>query len=133
MKDKATILFGLGVFIVLATFPIWFTVASGKSGYVPEPEKPACMNDEPPCTCVEHPTAYMKSMHMDLLDVWRDDVVRNGNRIHVSKEYGTRHEMSLTKTCLKCHDNKAKFCDQCHDYLGVAPYCWDCHVDPKGD
>lgn len=124
MKDKTTILLGLGVFIVLATFPIWFTLASGKPGYVPDPELP-----EGESRCVES-LEFMKSWHMDLLDEWRDDVVRNGNRIYVSKEYGTRHEMSLTKTCLKCHDSKAKFCDQCHDYLGVVPYCWDCHVDP---
>ena len=23
------------------------------------------------------------------------------------------------------------FCDRCHNYLAVSPYCWDCHVDPK--
>ena len=38
--------------------------------------------------------------------------------------------MSLTNTCLGCHSNKAQFCDQCHNYLEVTPYCWDCHVDP---
>ena len=33
---------------------------------------------------------------------------------------------------LGCHENKAAACDSCHDYLQVQPYCWDCHVDPKG-
>jgi hypothetical protein len=32
---------------------------------------------------------------------------------------------------MECHSNKTKFCDQCHNYMGVAPYCWDCHIAPK--
>jgi hypothetical protein len=32
---------------------------------------------------------------------------------------------------MKCHDNKEEFCDKCHLYAGVTPYCWDCHIDPK--
>jgi hypothetical protein len=39
--------------------------------------------------------------------------------------------MSLTRTCLDCHSNKAEFCDRCHTYMAVDPYCWDCHVEPK--
>ena len=44
-----------------------------------------------------------------------------------------RYYKSLSGTCMSCHDDKAGFCDKCHDYLGVQPYCWDCHVEPKGD
>jgi len=33
---------------------------------------------------------------------------------------------------MKCHTDKAKFCDRCHNYVGVTPNCWDCHVEPKG-
>jgi hypothetical protein len=40
--------------------------------------------------------------------------------------------MSLSNTCLDCHSNKAEFCDRCHNYASVSPYCWDCHIDnPK--
>jgi hypothetical protein len=40
--------------------------------------------------------------------------------------------MSLTNTCItQCHSNKAKFCDRCHDYMNVQPWCWDCHNFPK--
>jgi hypothetical protein len=35
-------------------------------------------------------------------------------------------------TCLGCHKNKSEFCDRCHSYSGVDPYCMDCHVLPKG-
>ena len=37
---------------------------------------------------------------------------------------------SLTLECLSCHSNKDKFCDECHEYLKVKPYCWDCHIIP---
>jgi hypothetical protein len=39
--------------------------------------------------------------------------------------------MSLEETCFSCHDDKSNFCDSCHDYTAVDPYCWDCHAfDP---
>ncbi len=76
-------------------------------------------------------TEYMKAEHMQLLDVWRDSVVRRGNRMYVSPS-GKEYNMSLSNTCLDCHSNKAEFCDKCHNYASVRPYCWDCHIDnPK--
>jgi hypothetical protein len=32
---------------------------------------------------------------------------------------------------MDCHSNKSKFCDQCHNYVDVDPFCWDCHIEPK--
>ena len=79
------------------------------------------------------PTEYMKAEHMQLLDVWRHNVVRNGERMFVNAE-GKLFNMSLSNTCLDCHSNKEEFCDRCHDYASVRPYCWDCHIDnPKGE
>jgi hypothetical protein len=46
-------------------------------------------------------------------------------------ENGKQYNMSLTNECLRCHTDKAKFCDQCHNYMGVNPFCWDCHTYPK--
>jgi hypothetical protein len=48
----------------------------------------------------------MKADHMQLLDVWRDTVVRNAERIYVNAE-GKAFNMSLSNTCLDCHSNKA--------------------------
>ncbi len=53
-----------------------------------------------------------------------------GKRIPV-KVAGMEYQKSLTGTCMKCHANKADFCDTCHNYLGVSPTCWDCHNFPK--
>ena len=61
----------------------------------------------------------------------RDEAVRSNERIYVTAD-GRRYDKSLTRTCLGCHQNKANSCDRCHDYLDVKPYCWECHVDPKG-
>ena len=49
---------------------------------------------------------YMRTSHMKVLDNWRDE-------------------------CLRCHSDKKKFCDECHTYTSVKPYCWDCHFVPK--
>jgi hypothetical protein len=75
----------------------------------------------------------MTTEHMQLLDLWRHTVVRNAKREFVNPE-GKTFDMSLSNTCLDCHSNKTEFCDRCHDYASVRPYCWDCHIDnPKGE
>ena len=124
MNDRFKIMLGLVIFLILITFPIWYNVASGDTGNAPELEKPLNATE-----CVRE-TAYMTSNHMDLLDDWRDRVVREGERMDTD-HHGQEIEMSLTRTCIGCHTNKDQFCDKCHDYLSVDPYCWDCHVNPK--
>ena len=125
MYDSGKILVGIIIFIGLFTSPIWYDLASGESSNKPNIILPT---NEDMKECVAS-TEYMRASHMDLLNEWRDEVVREGNRIYTSHN-GKEFEMSLTKTCTNCHYNKTEFCDQCHDYLGVTPYCWDCHVEP---
>lgn len=121
MHDGGKIILGLILFLAIIAFPVWYNVASGKAGYVPQLEK-AAKGDR----CVMT-TELMRETHMDLLDAWRDEVVREANR-YDDTLLGYRIEKSLTNTCLDCHNNKSRFCDRCHDYLGVSPYCWDCHI-----
>lgn len=125
MYDAGKIIGGLVVFIGLATSPFWYSAVSGQSGERPELERPAGET-----RCVE-PLKTMTESHMDLLDDWRDTLVREGVRTYTATD-GTQYEISLTATCLGCHKDRSKFCDQCHNYVGVSPYCWDCHVDPEG-
>ena len=73
---------------------------------------------------------YMRTLHMDLLNEWRDEVVREGARYYTASS-GKKYEMSLSNTCIDCHSNKTEFCDQCHNYLAVTPYCWECHIEPE--
>jgi hypothetical protein len=128
MKDKKWIILGLVVFVGLFTFPFWFNV--GKAAPAPEvvlSEKALAAKD---CVMTKD---FMKTEHMHLLDVWRLKVVRDGVTEFVNAD-GKAFDMSLSNTCLDCHSNKAQFCDQCHDYASVKPYCWDCHIEnPQGD
>ena len=72
----------------------------------------------------------MRASHMTLLAEWRDRVVRDGVRTYTGAD-GRVVRMSLSGTCLgTCHTDKTAFCDRCHDYAGVKPACWDCHVVP---
>ena len=126
MHDTGKILIGIVVFLGLFSSPVWIDLIAGSSNQKPKiilPDK----NETPECVMSAE---YMKHNHMNLLNEWRDEVVRNGKRDFITKD-GKKFDMSLTGTCLSCHSDKSQFCDQCHGYLGVEPYCWDCHVDPK--
>ena len=125
MRDRGRIVLGLLVFLALATFPIWYNLGSGEPSRPPELRLPS---DEQACVA---DTAYMRTEHMQLLMDWRDEVVRTNQRV-LTTDDGRRYYKSLSGTCMSCHDNKQEFCDKCHDYVGVTPYCWDCHVEPKG-
>jgi len=105
------------------TAPAWYAIGRGK-GQPPELEKPAGKT-----RCVE-PPPVMRARHMQLLDDWRDAVVRRGEGVYVASD-GQRHRMSLTGTCLGCHVDPAKFCVKCHEYVGVEAFCWDCHQQKK--
>ena len=124
MYDAGKIIIGLIVFLVIITFPIWYNVAMGKATYFPELEYPVDAGQ-----CVAD-SAYIRTNHMDLLNTWRDEVVREGKRLYHTPD-GRKFEMSLSNTCMDCHNKKEEFCDKCHDYLAVDPYCWDCHIEPK--
>jgi hypothetical protein len=124
--DKGMVITGLVIFLVLVTFPFWYNL--GKAAPAPEVKLTAKAKAAKECI---RSTAFMKAEHMQLLDVWRDTVVRDSKRMYTNPE-GKTFNMSLSNTCLDCHSNKADFCDKCHNYASVDPYCWDCHVDnPK--
>jgi len=119
---------GVFVFLALVTFPFWY--GKGRTAL-----RPSFQLDTPEIQrlaekkCIE-PTLYMRASHMKLVDSWKAAVVRDGNRWYVASD-GRRFSMSLSGNCLHCHSNKEKFCDACHNYAGVKPACWSCHVVPQ--
>jgi [DsrC]-trisulfide reductase subunit J len=123
MHDGGKILTGLAVFLALALLPFWHNAVGGTAA-APQPK---IVTQEKECVA---PRETIRSTHMELLNSWRDTVVRKGSRTYVDAR-GRTVDMSLTKTCLSCHPNKKEFCDACHNYLAVSPYCWQCHVEKK--
>jgi [DsrC]-trisulfide reductase subunit J len=128
MYDAPKVIVGILIFLIIVTLPIWYNAACSKCPSE-MPEVVILTADEPGRdTCVME-TGYMKTNHMDVLNVWRNDVIRDGDRIFVAED-GRKFQKSLTNTCMDCHSNKEQFCDQCHTALSVDPYCWTCHLTP---
>ena len=130
--DGKYILVGLLVFIGLATFPIWFD--HGKAVAPADPSlKTAVISGMMSKHCIL-PKEQMITEHMKILNVWRTQVVRYGQRVYVAPN-GEKYQMSLETECFRCHSNKAEFCDRCHTFAGLEkasdPYCFSCHVVPS--
>ncbi len=122
MNDRGKILTGLVIFLFCASLPFWVNLFSGKGKAVPNP---TIVSNASSCVAS---TEYMREHHMDLLDEWRDDVVRRGDRVHKAPD-GRFFEKSLTNTCMNCHKSEQNFCSKCHEYTGVEPLnCWECHI-----
>lgn len=120
------IIAGLIIFVGFATAPFWLN--AGKAAPTPEPELTPKAKEAK--VCVES-TEFMKTSHMQLLNTWRDAAVREDMRVYESST-GKEYDISLQNTCLNCHSNKDKFCDRCHNFVGVGQlYCWDCHIESK--
>jgi hypothetical protein len=123
---------GLIIFLGLITFPFWFNM--GKAAVPPEIKIDTPVIQQMAVKQCILPKLDMRTGHMQLLNEWRTEVVRNGYRIYDAAD-GKQYTMSLQNECMKCHSNKTQFCDQCHVYaglqLGSVPYCWTCHIAPK--
>ncbi|PID78095.1 MAG: menaquinol oxidoreductase [Deltaproteobacteria bacterium] len=126
MSDKIKVLAGFIIFVGMISAPFW--INAGKVKAIPHPE--LSENAKKAGVCVEE---NMAAKHMQILDLWRDTVVRDAQRIYVNSK-GKKYKMSLStgsESCLGCHGSKAEFCDKCHEYASVEPFCWKCHIDPK--
>lgn len=126
---KQWIVTGLVVFVLAVLSPFWFNMVTTTQA-APEPELLGAAKEARKCVLDKYD---MRANHMALLDEWRDAVVRDADRIYVAAN-GKSFHMSLStgeNSCLGCHEDKAKFCDSCHTYTSVEPYCWECHTNPK--
>ncbi len=128
MYNSGKIIAGLLVFVAIIAFPFVYNL--GTKIVKPEPKIDTPVIQQMAVKhCVES-KEFMKAEHMQLLNNWRDAAVRDGDRVYVSSD-GNRYNISLQNTCMHCHSNKKEFCDTCHNYMAVKPYCWDCHIAPK--
>jgi len=125
MYDGGKIIGGLIIFGLLFLSP--FIYNAGSSAKAPDPQLTEKAKEAKVCVA---PTRYMRESHFTMLDEWRQTVVRDGERYYKAAD-GKLYYKSLQVTCMDCHSDKTKFCDQCHNYLSVNPYCWDCHIAPE--
>lgn len=128
LYNGGKILLGLLIFVALFASPFYLNM--GKATAKPElkidtPEIQKLADKK----CIE-PKEFMRAEHMQILNNWRDAVVRDGDRDQIIIS-GQKYDKSLQNGCMKCHSNKKDFCDKCHNYVAVKPYCWDCHIAPK--
>ncbi|HBH61387.1 MAG TPA: cytochrome C [Nitrospiraceae bacterium] len=122
MYNGGKIIAGLIIFIALVTFPFYTNI--GKTI-----EKPADLAAAPDELHIgDLPIGQMRAEHMMLLDKWRDEVVRGGQR-YITYD-GDEYEKSIQNGCLACH-SKQEFCGKCHNFAGVNPYCWNCHYSEE--
>ena len=124
MYDGGKIIVGLIIGLGLLLSPFFYN--AGKAAKAPDPQ--LAEKAKKAKVCVAQKT-YMRESHFTLLDEWRQTSVRDGERYYKASD-GKIYYKSLQVTCMECHSSKTKFCDQCHSYLDVAPYCWDCHIVP---
>jgi hypothetical protein len=125
MYNGGKIIIGLIVFILVVTLPFTYNIVA-KSALKGAPELEILPKAGDKCV---RDKDYMRAYHMDLLIEWREKVVREGERF-TAGPHGGQIEMSLSNTCMDCHSNRDNFCNKCHNYMDVDPYCWDCHNTP---
>lgn len=87
MYNAKAVIVGIIIFVVLFTSPFWVSLL-GKNytstGVVlPKDEK----------ECIEN-VVFMRDQHMRLLNEWRDEALRNENRIYVASN-GKKWAISL--------------------------------------
>ncbi|HZK53995.1 MAG TPA: sulfate reduction electron transfer complex DsrMKJOP subunit DsrJ [Desulfosporosinus sp.] len=157
MYKGGKIIASLIIFVAFLTFPFFYNMGKANAGPDVNLKTPAILALAPADQqCVE-PIEYMRTNHMQLLNQWRTEVVRNGQTVYINSQ-GKSFDMSLQDTCLTCHTTEAEkvantgmsnpatnngisnpatnqspiFCSSCHVYSAVVPTCWSCHFEPKG-
>jgi len=153
MYKGGKIFASLIIFAALFTIPFFYNMGKVNAGPDVALDTPVIQQlaDQ---QCVESPE-FMRANHMQLLNQWREEAVRNGQTVYINSQ-GTEFEISLQDTCLKCHateqasnpvvlnnpantagvsnpaiNDSPEFCASCHDYNAVKPLCWNCHFEPK--
>ena len=107
------------VAVLVMVLPIAYSVVRFAAARTVEPpqvflEKPIAAFQN----CVEDAT-YMRYRHMELLKKTREDVIRHGIRSGVT-----------LSGCGRCHVNRDRFCNRCHEAASVVLDCFGCHYYP---
>lgn len=126
MYSKVYVAAFIIIFLAIVFSPYYYNITAAEfETKLPELAKPE--GDH----CIED-ADWMEANHMDLLFEMRTKTIREpGGRYYESKTYPGEIYEGTTHQCFECHTSKADFCDKCHEYNGVKPYCWECHNTPE--
>ncbi len=123
MYSTKWVIAGIVVFLIAMTLPVWYNAAMGEQITPPKLVLPKNKTH-----CVES-ESYMISDHMELLVKWREMNVRKGEGFYISNTYDVPYKTQLVQ-CFQCHKSYDDFCGKCHNFVGVRPYCFECHSTP---
>ncbi len=123
MYSTKWVIAGIIVFLIAMTLPVWYNAAMGEQITPPKLVLPKNKKH-----CVES-ESYMIADHMELLVKWREMNVRKGEGFYISKTYDVPYKTQLVQ-CFQCHKSYNDFCGKCHNFVGVRPYCFECHSTP---
>lgn len=126
MYNAKLIIPGIIIFVLVFSSPFWLGWIGQDYTKTGVTLSPIAKQQQ---TCIED-TEFMRAQHMRLLDEWRDQALRQENRVYVSALNGKKYLISLQNTCVACHTNYTEFCEKCHIANSVYPYCWTCHIIP---
>lgn len=128
MYNSGKVIIGIIIFLLFVAFPFYYNI--GRVIATPDPSlNTPVINELVEKKCVES-REFMRVEHMTMLNDWKDSAIRDGRRAYINTE-GKLFEKSLQNTCMRCHSNKERFCNECHIYVAVTPNCWTCHIEPK--
>jgi len=124
--DRKKIIAVLLIFLSVVACPFLYNAVGERLGYkAPKVELPGDGKE-----CVES-REVIRIDHKDLLGKWMTSSVRDGVKTYEAKD-GRSYQIGLERTCMRCHRDKTRFCDHCHEYLAVSDNkCWDCHISWK--
>ncbi|HEX9592274.1 MAG TPA: hypothetical protein VGB12_02825 [bacterium] len=117
MQRTKWVIGSLAVFTVVLFSPFLVNAVGGYFGTKVEAPNPKAARG----TACILPTAEMRQVHMKMFMHTRDNTVRSGMRT----------QQTSLKNCQTCHPTRGDFCDQCHNFAGVKPECWNCHFYPE--
>ncbi|MEW5722576.1 MAG: hypothetical protein AB1896_05690 [Thermodesulfobacteriota bacterium] len=98
MYDSGKIITGLVIALIVLLFPFWYNFLDGPFA-APKPPEPKVSEELKKTTVCILPRAEMRTGHMQLLDEWRNRVVRDAQRFYVElpAPAGERPEMIFVK------------------------------------
>lgn len=117
MLDKYKNVAAMAIVTLLVLAPVAYYVVRDA---FPQSAEPFLEKPDPKYQKCVRDTTYMRFHHMDLLKEIRVQVVREGKRTDIG-----------FKDCRKCHTNRDRFCNQCHNAVNLHLDCFGCHNYPE--